>query len=260
MGSGRVTSILSSAIIILASIVMFPFFNSGADQLQSALKPHCATAGDTFTKVYLQQATTETGTPDSWEYNARNGIYGGSGIQVTDSSGSCAAAITTGHSGAAAGQAVYSNHGTQVGSVGTLSSGAGTVSFISGSTWRVPHANITRFNALSDLVLSILPVILVFGFIFISIIRFNRSSSGEISGNILQQVWSVIIIMFVVTVSPTLLIALGDASLASTTGAWDVNSRFSSLMALAFAFSPVLYVLGIFAYVAYEGNRTLQSS
>ena len=239
--SNQIQGVIVAVVIGIASLIMYPILNATADQLQAALQPHCEANGDQFTKIYSDEATASAA-----RYTPGTGVYGGSGVDITNAAGVCTVGATA-LPGTVAGTA-YSNHGTAVGTV-TI---AGAVTFSTGAAWVTPPAALTRFNGLTDVVLSMLPVLMVVGFLSLGVIRGLQSNQGNLEGSIVNQVQTIVVLIAAVTVTPLLLTALGDAALASETGAWDVNSRFSGLLSLLFGFVPVLMILGLAGYIVVQ--------
>ena len=74
----QITGVVVAAIIVVASLVMYPILNQTADQLHSALTEHCETAGDQYTRVFSDVATAAIA-----KYDTDTGSYGGAGITVS---------------------------------------------------------------------------------------------------------------------------------------------------------------------------------
>ena len=126
---------------------MFPILNQTADQLHASLTEHCETSGDQYTRIFSDVATAATA-----KYDTDKGSFGGPGVSVSgNAAGECNVAATA-LPGSGVG-VVYSNHGTQVGTV----TSSGAVTFAAGAEWVMPPDAITRFSGLNNLLTSILP-------------------------------------------------------------------------------------------------------
>ena len=243
----QITGVVVAAIIIVASFVMYPILNQTADQLHSSLTEHCETSGDQYTRIFSDVATAAGAL-----YNGDEGSYGGPGVSVSgNAAGECNVAATA-LPGSGTGT-VYSNHGTQVGTV----TSSGAVTFASGTQWVMPPDAITRFSGLNNLLTSILPVLMVAGFLTLGVIRGIRSAQGQLQGSVVNQVMGVVIMIVTVTVTPVIFTALGDAALASEAGTWEVNNRFAGLLGLLFAFVPVIYIGGLVTYIVSQARAVL---
>ena len=251
MGSNAIQGIIGAVVLITAAFFMYPLINMSTDQLATSLKPHCAAAGDQFTKIFSDKAMAATAV-----YNPTTTKFGGGGVAMTIGTDGAACAVSGTAIPGSGTATVYSNHGTRVGTA----TGAGAVTFVSGAKYVNPGDAVTRFAGLTGLVLNIIPIILVASFIGISIIKGYKIGTGQVSGGIVSQVMGIILVMVVVSASPTVIQAVAGAATASTTGAWDVNTQFSGLLALLFAFVVVVFIIGFMGYIVMEGRKMLQGT
>ena len=122
--------------------------------------------------------------------------------------------------------------------------------------WTTPADTLTQFGSINKLVLSLLPLVIVVGFMATSFINLytNRSSGGMgIANAIKAEVGTLVIALIAIFVSPVGLDYIASSSQVVSGGSVTITNQFASIMSLLFGFMPVGMTLGIIGLIGWRG-------
>ena len=125
-----------------------------------------------------------------------------------------------------------------------------------GWEWTKPAGTLTQFGSINKLVLSLLPLVIVVGFMATSFINLysNRSSGGMgIANAIKGEVGALVIALIAIFVSPIGLDYIASSSQVVSDGTVTITNQFASIMSLLFGFMPVGMTLGIIGLIGWRG-------
>ena len=94
MGSNTIIAIVVGAILVIVGFALWPVLNGASNSLYSYFQDSCDDGnGNRFLKAYVGIDNTTLGGRElgSSEYNTSERVHGGSGINIVDRSGQCAA-------------------------------------------------------------------------------------------------------------------------------------------------------------------------
>ena len=130
---------------------------------------------------------------------------------------------------------------------------------VTGYTQVSPHAALVEFGSINKLVLSLLPLVIVVGFMgtsFVSLYRNRNSGGGGIANAIKVEVGTLIVALIAIFVSPIALDFIGSASQVVTGETLNNTLTFGDIMELLFGFMPVGITLGIIALIGWRGYQS----
>ena len=221
MGAPQIQSVVAGVVIFVVSLVMFAPLAGGADTLYREFVPHCGFADGT-TSIKL---------------NSAPGLLIPLAATASGTTCSTTAVTTTVDSQA------FRDEGGATRATGPATAGAFAASEIAGTTWNIPPVTLARFGAINKLLLSLLPLIVVVGFMatsFISLYNNQQGGGMGIANAIKGDVSMLVIALIVIFVSPIALDYIG------------------SIMEILFGFMPVGLVLSIVGMIGYRGYSAVQ--
>ena len=221
MGGMQIQSLIAGVVVFVISLVLFEPLARGADTLYREFVPHCEISGESFLKV-----KTDATPP----------------VQSTVTSTSC----PTGTGNSTAGTYI-----TESKTEYTIT----TTGF--GGVWTTPAKTLTKFGGINKLVLSLLPLVVVVGFMSTSFMSLysNRSGGQSVGNTIKAEVGALVIALIAIFVSPIALDYIATSSVVISDGQLSSTKEFGLIMELLFGFMPVGLTLGIIALVGWRGQK-----
>ena len=216
MSGTQMQALIASAVVFIVSLFLFSPLAAGADQLYREFVGHCEINGTTTIKIH----------------NAAGAV-----AAVTEKTGggcTVATGVTTG---------ALTENDTSV----TVASDA-----ITGGTWVTPGTTLARFGSINRTVISILPLVVVIGFMASAGLS-GLAGRGNIGAIIKGEVGALIFVLIAISLGPVIFDTLGDAAMVVDGDTLTVTKEFGSIQTLILGFVPVIFVLGIIALVGYRG-------
>ena len=223
MSGVRIQALIASAVVFIVSLFLFGPLATGADQLYREFVGHCAING--VTTVKLHNAAGEVGS-----------VAEKAGNKCTVD-----AAVT--------GTSALTENDTSV----RIASNE-----ITGGKWITPNQTLARFGSINRTVISILPLVVVIGFMASAGLS-AIAGNGNIGGIIKGEVGALIFVLIAISLGPVIFDTLGDASNVVEGDTLSVTKEFGSIQTLILGFVPVVFVLGIIAMVGYRGYGAYSS-
>ena len=283
MGGMQIQSLIAGVVVFVISLVLFEPLARGADTLYREFITHCASAaGDSTVKVKVTEASGKTFSTavssvasDTTATRPVTSITPVPGTMLTLTTGGSACSINVGGSvptlsGASSGSSavVYitmeTENGTTITATGpnvNVAAAAGTFTNetapIAGYTTVTPAETLTKFGGINRLVLSLLPLVVVVGFMSTSFMSLysNRSGGQSVGNTIKAEVGALVIALIAIFVSPIALDYIATSSVVISDGQLTSTKEFGLIMELLFGFMPVGLTLGIIALVGWRGTK-----
>ena len=220
MGGMQIQSLIAGVVVFVISLVLFEPLARGADTLYREFVPHCDLNGESFLKVKL--------------------VSSGDITSLTETT--CKAAVSSG--------VAYTTESNT-----PVSGTAAAAGF--GGDWITPAATLTKFGGINKLVLSLLPLVVVVGFMSTSFMSLysNRSGGQSVGNTIKAEVGALVIALIAIFVSPIALDYIATSSVVISDGQLTSTKEFGLIMELLFGFMPVGLTLGIIALVGWRGTK-----
>ena len=232
MGGSQIQAVIAGIIVLVVSLVLFSPMAKGADVLYREFIAHCEINKDSFLKLSDGKGgtvlTTIAGTAPLCAYPADTSITAGTALVDEDGT-------------------------TRVG----ISTQAQTD--IAGSVWVPPNENLNQFASINRLVLSLLPLVIVVGFMstsFMSIYQNRNSAAGGIAAALKAEITVLIVALIAIFVSPIALDYIGSSAEVVSGGTLSNTSQFGEIMELLFGFMPVGLVLGIIGMIGWRAKSS----
>ena len=221
MSGNRIQALIAAGVVFIVSLFLFQPLAAGADQLYREFIGHCSISGTTTVKLHTSAGVV---------------------IPVQEKSGNKCTATTS--------------------ATGLLTEDSTSVSVasneITGGTWISPSTTLSRFGSINRTVISILPLVVVIGFMASAGLS-GLTGSGSIGGIIKGEVGALIFVLIAISLGPVIFDTLGDASMVVEGDTLSVTKEFGSIQTLILGFVPVIFVLGIIAMVGYRGYGAYSS-
>ena len=247
MGTNMISAAVLGAIILVVSFVLWPILNSASDNLYLYFVESCEKDSERYMKAYKSASDGAVNT-----YNPATGKYVGSGIPVASATGGLCSFTTT----AAAGDKFYSERGKLI-HTAAAEAVTPTAADASGE-WKPLPGLMKRFGTLNHLLTSLIPVISIAGMMSISgagLIDYAKGS-GNISSAIKGSVMTLVLTLVMLFLAPIVLDSVISAGDVGTSGQYQINSRFGSILSLLFSVIPLLYVAGLLSLYGFQAwNR-----
>ena len=215
MSGNRIQALIASGVVFIVTLFLFSPLAAGADQLYREFIGHCAVGGTTTVKLHTAAGVV---------------------IPVTEKSGSKCTATTSVSS-------ALTEDDTNV---------AIASNEVTSGTWITPSPTLSRFGSINRTVISILPLVVVIGFMASAGLS-GLTGSGQIGAIIKGEVGALIFVLIAISLGPVIFDTLGDASQVVDGDTLSVTKEFGSIQTLILGFVPVIFVLGIIAMVGYRG-------
>ena len=247
MGTNMISAAVLGAIILVVSFVLWPILNSASDNLYLYFVESCEKDSERYVKAYKSATDGAINT-----YNPTTGRYFGTGIAITASGGDCSFTSVAAASDKfynERGKVIHTNDGTAVTTAAaTAASGE----------WKALPGLMKRFGTLNHLLTSLIPVISIAGMMSISgagLIDYAKGS-GNISSAIKGSVLTLVLTLVMLFLAPIVLDSVIGAGDVGTSGQYQINSRFGSIISLLFSVIPLLYVAGLLSLYGFQAwNR-----
>ena len=220
MSGNRIQALIASGVVFIVTLFLFSPLANGADQLYREFIGHCEVNGTTTVKIHNAAGEVQT---------------------VTEGSSTACAATDNG------------SYLTENDSSVTVASAT-----ITGGTWVTPSPTLARFGSINRTVISILPLVVVIGFMASAGLS-GLTGSGQIGSIIKGEVGALIFVLIAISLGPIIFDVLGDASEVVDGDTLSVTKEFGSIQTLILGFVPVIFVLGIIALVSYRGYGAYKS-
>ena len=256
---------LAGTLMVIVALVLFAPLNGATDRLYSKFTDRCeGPDGSGFTKAYLGvNAFTGANPTNQYETASRKYSVGGGGT-VTASGSGCqipsftAGGITTALA-AADGAGLYNERGRVIYS-GAVVSAAGVVSAVAtaslaGYKWVKVPALFEQFNSLNTTIISLLPVVVVAGYVILAGVGLVRNSGGmaEMGKTVLTSVGGLVASVVLMYLLPVIVAFIVDAGSVVASGQYSVNNEFGAITTLLFSIMPTLLVVSIIGIYAGAG-------
>ena len=113
-----------------------------------------------------------------------------------------------------------------------------------------------RFAGINNLLLTIIPVVSIAGFVGISGAKLYSYGKGtsSIGNTITTGLFTLISIVVAMVIAGPILGAAIDANQVVTSGQYQVNNTFGSILQLLFGMLPVVYVAGLVTLVGLQAK------
>ena len=223
MSGTRIQALIASGVVFIVSLFLFSPLASGADQLYREFVGHCAVGGTTTVRLHT------TANPPVI-------------VPVTEKSGGDCTATT--------------NVSTALTENDTSVAIAGNE--ITGGAWITPSQTLSRFGSINRTVISILPLVVVIGFMASAGLS-GLAGQGNIGSIIKGEVGALIFVLIAISLGPVIFDTLGDASMVVEGDTLTVTKEFGSIQTLILGFVPVIFTLGIIALVGYRATGAYRS-
>ena len=289
MGGMQIQSLIAGVVVFVISLVLFEPLARGADTLYREFITHCeSAAGDSTVRVKVTETSGDVIDHVGTGVNAIvdplrlvTNIKPAPGTLLTLTTGatSCTIPVTadvadghvasspTGASTSGAKAEVYitmeteggttiTAHATEVVAVGGRKLNQASTS-IAGYTTVTPAETLTKFGGINKLVLSLLPLVVVVGFMSTSFMSLyaNRSGGQSVGNTIKAEVGALVIALIAIFISPIALDYIATSSVVVSDGQLTSTKEFGLIMELLFGFMPVGLTLGIIALVGWRGTK-----
>ena len=234
MGGSQIQAVIAGIIVLVVSLVLFSPMAKGADVLYREFIAHCEINKDSFLKLSDGKGgdvltTIPTGTTVGGTCSTPANSYTAN-TQLVDEDGTTRQAAST-----AAGK------------------------IIAGSVWVPPNENLNQFASINRLVLSLLPLVIVVGFMstsFMSIYQNRNSAAGGIAAALKAEITVLIVALIAIFVSPIALDYIGSSAEVVSGETLSNTGQFGEIMELLFGFMPVGLVLGIIGMIGWRAKSS----
>ena len=253
---------LAGTLMVIVALVLFAPLNGATDRLYAKFTDRCeGTDGTGFTKAYLGvSAFTGANPTNQYETGSRKYSVGGGG-PVTASAGGCQVAsftaggidtaITAGGLYNERGRVIYS--GAAVSEAGVVT--AVTAADLAGYKWVKVPALFEQFNSLNTTIISLLPVVVVAGYVILAGVGLVKSTGGmkEMGKTVLTSVGGLVASVVLMYLLPVIVAFIVAAGSVVASGQWAVNDEFGEITELLFSIMPTLLVVSIIGIYAGAG-------
>ena len=222
MSGTRIQALIASGVVFIVSLFLFSPLAAGADQLYREFVGHCEVGGTTTVRLHT------TANPPVI-------------VPVTMEAGGGCTATTTAN--------VLTENDTNV----TVASNV-----ITGGVWITPSQTLSRFGSINRTVISILPLVVVIGFMASAGLS-GLAGQGNIGSIIKGEVGALIFVLIAISLGPVIFDTLGDASMVVEGDTLTVTKEFGAIQTLILGFVPVIFTLGIIALVGYRATGAYRS-
>ena len=229
MSGNRIQALIAAGVVFIVSLFLFQPLAAGADQLYREFVAHCSVGGTSTVKLH-----NSTG-------QVLNVVIDGTGCQTTALAG-------------ATGTTWLTENDTAI----SFTAAPAAATDITGGKWVAPSTTLSRFGSINRTVISILPLVVVIGFMASAGLS-GLTGSGNIGGIIKGEVGALIFVLIAISLGPVIFDTLGDASQVVEGETLTVTKEFGSIQTLILGFVPVVFVLGIIALVGYRGYGAYKS-
>ena len=264
MGSmNMVVASIVGVVLVVVSFILHPILVGQVDGLFGYFVDSAVDSNrQHFTKVYL--GVSGDAVPGFMEYHTGTRTFGGSGANLTGAGATITLpAISTTAAAVEAGATIYNERSRAVGTTSAVGASnaiaAASYTLNPGIKWQAAPPMLTRFGSINTLLLSLVPVITVAAFLGMSAMtlwRYGTGGTNELSGQIMTVVMTLVFVIVVLALGPTVLDAALVANSASTSGQYGVTAMFNNIVELLFAVIPLVYVAGILGVTALTGLQT----
>ena len=253
---------LAGTLMIIVALVLFPPLNGATDRLYTKFTDRCESANGTgFTKAYVGVGEFSGVNPtNQFETGSRDYSVGGGGAVTASVTGCQVASFTAGGITAALTAASIYNERGRVILSGAAVSDAGVVTAVTaadlaGYKWvRVPSL-FEQFNSLNTTIISLLPVVVVAGYVILAGVGLARTTGGmrEMGKTVLTSVGGLVSSVVLMYLLPVIVTFIVDAGSVVASGQYQVNNEFGSISTLLFSIMPTLLVVSIIGIYAGAG-------
>ena len=229
MSGNRIQALIAAGVVFIVSLFLFSPLAAGADQLYREFVAHCAVGGTTTVKLHNNS---------------------GQVINAVAAGSACQTSALTGATG--------TNWATEDDTAVSLAAAPTAAQDIPNSVWVKPSSTLSRFGSINRTVISILPLVVVIGFMASAGLS-GLTGSGSIGGIIKGEVGALIFVLIAISLGPVIFDTLGSASQVVEGETLSVTKEFGTIQTLILGFVPVVFVLGIIAMVGYRGYGAYSS-
>ena len=257
---------LAGTLMVIIALVLFAPLNGATDRLYAKFTERCeGTDGVGFTKAYVGVNAFNGANPtNQFEASSRTYAKGGGGA-VTASGAGCQipsftaggidAAITAGSIYNERGSVIYS--GAAVSEAGVVT--AVTDANLTGFKWIKVPSLFSQFNSLNTTIISLLPVIVVAGYVILAGVGLVQNNGGmrEMGKTVLISVGTMVASVVLMYLLPVIVGFIVSAGGVVDSGQYAVNNEFGAITTLLFSIMPTLLVVSIIGI--YAGVGVMQS-
>ena len=257
MGGAQIQAVIAGIIVLVVSLVLFSPMTKGADVLYREFIPRCESGGDSSVKGTVTAISSGTGAGTVTAPTV------GDVVTYTLGSTDCTIAPTTGGTWATGNIAIVTlvNEGgkTVVATHSSRTTTAPTSLALTGYKPVTPNENLNQFGSINRLVLSLLPLVIVVGFMstsFMSIYQNRNSAAGGIAMALKAEITVLIVALIAIFVSPIALDYIGSSAAVVSGDTLSNTGQFGEIMVLLFGFMPVGLVLGIIGMIGWRAKSS----
>ncbi len=256
---------LAGTLMVIVALVLFAPLNGATDRLYTKFTNRCeGPDGTGFTKAYLGvSAFTGANPTNQYEIGSRKYSVGGGGPVTVSGSGCQVATFTAGGISTALadtdGAGLYNERGRVIYS-GAVVSDAGVVTAVttaslSGYKWVKVPALFEQFNSLNTTIISLLPVVVVAGYVILAGVGLVKNTGGmrEMGKTVLTAVGGLVASVVLMYLLPVIITFIVDAGSVVASGQYSVNNEFGTITTLLFSIMPTLLVVSIIGIYAGAG-------
>ena len=275
MGSNTIIAIVVGAILVIVGFALWPVLNGASNSLYSYFQDSCDDGnGNRFLKAYIgiDNATLGGRELGSSEFNTDERVHGGSGTNIVDRSGQCAAtgiqggASTLGFATNTTGslhtpREIYNEQGDGIGGLNRNNLNSEWRTTATGDTYSFIKVApmLDRFAGINNLLLTVIPVVSIAGFLGISGAKLYSYGKGtsSIGSSISTSVFTLIGIVIAMVIAGPVLGQAVAANQVVVSGQYEVNGTFGNIISLLFAMIPVIYIAGLVTLVGLQARTAL---
>ena len=266
MGSNTIIAIVVGAILVIVGFALWPVLNGASNSLYSYFQDSCDDGnGNRFGKAYvgIDNATLGGRELGSSEYNTSERVHGGSGTNIVDRSGQCAAtgiqggASTLGFATNTTGslhtpRKIYNEQGDGIGGLNRNNLNSEWKTTATGDTYSFVKVApmLDRFSGINNL--ACLPLSQSCLDCWLPWHQWSQAlqlrQGHQLDWELASQHFSVFTLIGIVIAMVIAGPVLGQAVAANqvvVSGQYEVNGTFGNIISLLFAMIPVIYIAGL---------------
>ena len=261
MGNNTITAVVVGALIVVVAFSLWPILNGATNSLYAYFRDSCDDGnGGRILAAY--QSSTLTGTSLTSElYNPNDGIHGGAGATLRDSSGQCQVTFAA---SVVANDVLYDEHGEVINRTAATAATAGAAFNIGGEYKYIKVAGVLNFfSGINNILLAIIPVVSIGGFLGISgakLYSYGRSTGGNIASHLSGSVFTLVALIITIIIAPVIMDSLIGANQVVESGQYRINNQFGTILELLFGAIPLLYIAGLVGLIGMQARSALMGN
>ena len=140
----------------------------------------------------------------------------------------------------------------------SVSGDAGTAGAVTGCEWVPVPDVLKKFATINKLMASILPLMVVIGFMSVGFLTARRYTGGSITQMVSGEVMGLIIVIVAIYLMPILIQFITEAAVMND-GRLQSQTKFGTIIGLVFSLLPLTFVLGIMGVTMSSGYKAVRS-